>query len=132
MRANLEKFQVLIDAAAEFDIQMALPKNMPTLQALSTGNYTRLDNVFISTPLINHVMECCTAARERLARTNHIPIVTELDITTDAQKETSQPNFKVADWKKVKKMLGHKLKGLETREDIHTPAELHTHVKVLT
>ena len=40
-RSNLEKSQILIDALAEFDLQMALPKDMPTLQALSTGNHTR-------------------------------------------------------------------------------------------
>jgi len=48
MRGNLEKSQVLIDVLAEFDLQMALPKDVPTLQALSTGNHTRPDNVFIS------------------------------------------------------------------------------------
>jgi len=72
MRVNLEKSQVLIGAASEFDIQMALPKNMPTLQALSMGNYMRPDNVFISTPLINHIMKCCTAPGERPARSDHI------------------------------------------------------------
>jgi len=69
-RGNLEKSQVLIDAAAEFDMQMALPKNTPTLQALSMGNYMRLDKVFISTPLINHVMRCCTSPEEQPARTD--------------------------------------------------------------
>ena len=87
-RVNLVKSQVLIDAAAEFDIQMALPKNMPTLQALSMGNYMKPDNMFISTPLINHVMKCYTAPNERPARSDHIPIVTELQITTVACKET--------------------------------------------
>jgi len=78
-RVNLVKSQVLIDAAAEFDIQMALPKNMPTLQALSMGNYMKPDNMFISTPLINHIVKCFTAPGERPARTDHISIVMELE-----------------------------------------------------
>jgi len=44
-RGNLEKLQVLIDAVAEFDMQTALPKNTPTLQVPSMGNYMRPDNV---------------------------------------------------------------------------------------
>src|SRR5882724_7904744 len=48
MRGNLEKAQVLIDALAQLDLQMALPKDIPTLQALATSNHTRPDNTFIS------------------------------------------------------------------------------------
>jgi len=58
MRGNLKKLQVPIDTVAEFDMQMALPKNTPTLQVLSMGNYTRPDNVFISNPLINYIVRC--------------------------------------------------------------------------
>jgi len=40
--------------------------------------------------------------------------------------------LQMANWKKVKKTLSCKLKELETREDIHTPAELHTCIVELT
>ena len=56
MRVNLEKSQVLIYAVAKFDMQMALPKDTPMLQALLTGNYTRPDNMFISTLLTSHII----------------------------------------------------------------------------
>src|SRR5882724_9666939 len=39
-RLNLEKSQVLIDAVADFDMQMTLPKDILTLWALATRNYT--------------------------------------------------------------------------------------------
>ena len=55
-----------------------------------------------------------------------------MTITTDVQKETPQLNFKMANWKKVNKTLECKLDGLETREDIHMPAQLHMHIKELT
>jgi len=45
-RSNLDNSQALIDILAEYDLQMALPKGIPTLQVLSTGNFTRPDNVF--------------------------------------------------------------------------------------
>ena len=103
MRGNLKKLQVPIDKVAEFDMQIALPKNTPTLQVLSMGNYTRPDNVFISNPLINYIMRCWTSPGEQLERTDHIPIVIELEITTDTHMETPWPHFKMADWKKSKR-----------------------------
>jgi len=38
--ANLDKAQVLIDVLAHLDFQMVLPKRIPTLRAMATGNYT--------------------------------------------------------------------------------------------
>jgi len=57
MRIYLEKSQVLIDALAEFDLQMALPKDIPTLQAFSTDNHMRMDNVFISSQIMGRVID---------------------------------------------------------------------------
>src|SRR5882724_8889079 len=68
MRGNLERAQVLIDVVAEFDLQMALPKNIPTLQALATSNYTRLDNAFISPWIVGYIMKCTMLPDERPVR----------------------------------------------------------------
>jgi len=59
-RSNLDKAQYLIDTMADMDLQMALPRGHPTLQVMSTGNYTRPDNVFISSSLNEVVAECNT------------------------------------------------------------------------
>jgi len=68
MRANLEKSQVLIDTLAEFDLQMVLPKDIPMLQALSTGNHTRPDNMFISSLIAGRVIRCSTLPDKRPIR----------------------------------------------------------------
>ena len=52
-RENLDRSQPLIDAIAEFDLQMVLPKDVPTLCTLASGNYTRPDNIFISSSLMD-------------------------------------------------------------------------------
>ena len=52
--ANLQKAQQLLDVTQDWELQMALPKDIPTLQAFGTGNYTRPDNVFCSMELINY------------------------------------------------------------------------------
>jgi len=44
-RGILEKAQFLIDAIAEFDLQMTLLAGIPTLCALATGNDTWPDNI---------------------------------------------------------------------------------------
>ena len=46
--SNLRLAQTLLDAVQEWELQMILPKDIPTLQAFGTGNYTRPDNVFCS------------------------------------------------------------------------------------
>src|SRR5882724_997665 len=98
-RSNLDNSQALIDILAEYDLQMALPKRIPTLQALSMGNFMRPDNVFISSAIMGHLVRCSTLPDERPARTDHIPIIMELDLEVNEQAEPPRPNFRLADWK---------------------------------
>ena len=39
-RANLDEAQMLLKAVASYDLTMALPKGVPTLVLMATGNYT--------------------------------------------------------------------------------------------
>src|SRR5882672_6317821 len=73
MRASLDRAQDTIEVAADHDLQMILPKGAPTLQAMATGNLTRMDNIFVSSCLAGTVTECRTVPEERLARTDHFP-----------------------------------------------------------
>jgi len=99
MRSNLEKSQALIDMLAECDLQMALPKNTPTLQVLSTRNYMRLDNMLISSSIVGHLIHCRTLPEKRPARADHIPIIMELNLEVDEWVEPPCPNLKMANWK---------------------------------
>jgi len=132
MRSNLEKSQVLIDALAEFDLQMALPKDVPMLQALSTGNHTRPDNIFISSPIAGCIISCTTLPEERLVRMDHIPVVMEVDLSLEEWAEPPCSNFRLADWKQVREMLTSRLEGLNAHEEVNAPGELHTQVGELT
>src|SRR5882672_434169 len=119
-RTNLEKVQCLIDASAKLDLQMALPKGTPTLHASATGNYTRPDNVFISSTLTDTLICCTTRPDERPARTDHFPIVTQLDTGADTQADVPQPNYRCANWDKVRKELAVRLAMLHLEEHIHS------------
>src|SRR5882724_5984818 len=72
-RVNLEKSQVLIDALAEFDLKMVLPKDVPMLQALATGNHTRPDNIFISSQLVGSINKVCYTARREPSKVRPHP-----------------------------------------------------------
>src|SRR5882724_738284 len=55
-RENLDKSQLLIDMIAELNLQMALPKDVPMLHMLEMGNYTRPDNIIISSSLADTIV----------------------------------------------------------------------------
>src|SRR5882724_11944613 len=131
-RDNLEKSQFLIDAIAEFNLHMTLLKDFPTLCAFMSGNYTRPNNHFLSSSLIDDIIQYDTWLDECPARTDHIPIVPHLDISMGTCKEPPRPNFKAADWKEFRKVLAMKLEGLDTGEDINSEGEILSYVNKLT
>jgi exonuclease III len=75
---NLDEAQILLDALAEHNLCMALPKYVPTLMAMATHNYTRPDNMFTSFTLQDAVITCNANPEEQPAWTDHFPIDTTL------------------------------------------------------
>jgi len=80
MWTNLDKAQLLIDAITKLDLHMVLPKGLPTMCAMATGNHTRLDNVFASSMLTDTVTRCSMVLEEHPVRSDHIPITTWIDV----------------------------------------------------
>ena len=75
----MARAQVIIDMLANYDLQVTLPKDIPTLHAMATRKFTRPDNVFVSSSIYKHVLECKMAPEEWPARTNHMLDNTTLD-----------------------------------------------------
>ena len=57
---NLEMMQPLLDMVSKFNMKMVLPPSILTLRAHSTGNLTRVDNVFCSETLLDDIIKCTT------------------------------------------------------------------------
>jgi len=129
---NLDKAHILIDALAHLDFQMVLPKGIPTLCAMATGNYTRPDNVFTSSSLSAAVIRCNMIPGERPARSHHIPVVTVISAAPEVHIEAPRLNFRVADWEEVREEMALKLEDVEVDEKIHTKAEFDTWLNQLT
>lgn len=79
-RSNLDKAQTLIDLLTTYDMRMILPKGLPTLEALALKNYTRPDNVFCTDELEGAVTQCMTLPEQHPVCTDHIPVLTTLDL----------------------------------------------------
>ena len=79
----LEESLKLITLAADHDMYMVLPKDIPMLEPMSTKNWTWLDNVFCSTSLADSVICCTTSPGLRGPGTDHVPILTALEFPVE-------------------------------------------------
>jgi len=92
--------QPLLNMLGQHDMMMALPKDTPTLQASSTGNHTRVDNVFCNANLNRAIVSCDTNPSRRPLKTDHYPIITIIDIAVQVSEEEVRLNFRMANWPK--------------------------------
>lgn len=131
---NLESAEELIEITANHSLVMALEKYIPTLCAMNSGNYTRTDNVFITDDFHDRILQCKTFPELRPPKTDHIPILTSLDIKWHLKINTLKFNFHKVDWKDFKDMLRTYL--LDTQDSIppelQTPQEFHAALKCVT
>src|SRR5882672_2895024 len=109
-RNNLDRAQEVINLIANYDMQMALHKGTPTLQAMSTGNLARTDNIFVSHKLANMVTECRTIPEEQPARCN----------------------YRAADWQAIREELAIALAGVEAKEELDNVDEFYALLHTLT
>jgi endonuclease/exonuclease/phosphatase family metal-dependent hydrolase len=82
--------QGLIGLVATYDLAMALPKGIPTLQHMVTGRYSRPDNVFTTTGLTELIVRCEVDPTLRPTSTDHFPIIT--NILLPQEKTIIQPH----------------------------------------
>ncbi|KAJ3743992.1 hypothetical protein DFH05DRAFT_1361711, partial [Lentinula detonsa] len=97
---------------------MTLPEHLPTLCAHNTGNYTRVDNVFCSEDLMEHITVCRTIPAKRPILTDHIPIQTIIDTRIPYADQRDRWNWSMTDWEKFRE------RAKEELEKIPQPKEL--------
>src|SRR6266481_7705694 len=103
--AATARADLLISLIADFRMVMALPKGVPTLQSLTTGNWTHVDNIFVSEGLADQVIICDTDPRQRGPGTDHVPVLTIIEFAIPARSEETQRNFREMDWEKFREEL---------------------------
>ena len=117
-RDNLELTQLLLNMLGRHNMKMTLPAFMPTLKSHSTGNHTRVDNVFCSEGLVDNIVKCTTDDAARPVKTDHYPIVTQLNIQTTRTTSKARPNFRLADWPELISTLKTNLANLPPPTEI--------------
>ncbi|KAI0055117.1 hypothetical protein BV25DRAFT_1769449, partial [Artomyces pyxidatus] len=77
----------------------------------SSKNWTRVDNVWVSSDLSPHVLQCTTKPDQRPPKTDHVPILTDLDIVFDVATSTPRHNFHMTDWTLFQQTLSSALEA---------------------
>lgn len=123
MRANLEAAEEMITILNRHRMVMALRPGVPTLEAMSTKNLTRPDNVFAMHTLAEHVIRCEVMRSDTPPGTDHFPVLTVLDLTPEVSTEGRGRNFRRVNWEEFEEELGKQLEGvavgrIESKEEM--------------
>ena len=100
----------LIGLLADHDMQMVLPKGIPTLRHMRTKRYSRPDNVFSTPGIQDRFIKCEVDASSRPTATDHFPIVTHLLLPQERTNTPPSLNFRETDWVEFRKKLAPRLK----------------------
>jgi ribonuclease HI len=123
-RDALNAAELLIEAVAEAGLEMILPSGMPTHQHNVSKCWSRLDNVFLSDHSTDLLISCATLPEQRGVCTDHLPILTKLDMSVQTNPERSFHNFRDIDWDQFRKALGENLERLDPQTPIISQTQL--------
>jgi ribonuclease HI len=128
----LRDAEALISLIAENNMAMLLPGGIPTLESMATKNWTRPDNVFGSELLEDKVIYCTTDPRLRGPGTDHVPILTSLDLPIAKTTDPSTYNWRAVEWDTFKEELTVRLTDIPAPGILGTKEEFQGAVRHLT
>ena len=102
----------LTEAIADAGLELALPSGTPTHQHNVTKSWTRLDQVFLSEHSMDLLLSCDTRTDARGILTDHLPILTELDLHLGPSTDQPFSNFREVDWEEFRAALTVQLESL--------------------
>ena len=121
----------LTDIISRYDFRMALPPYRPTLRALSSGNWTRPDNVWCTSHSLDLFVSCDTSPGLQGPNTDHLPILSKLDIPIARSPPRSFRNFRATDWDDFTSHLTDILAPLPSPKRILSHTQFRTALDVL-
>ena len=122
----------LITLLADYNMAMALPKCTPTLQSMSTKNWTRVDDVFCTDNMVGSIIRCDTNPSMHEPGTDHVPILTILDVEVKVEPPSPFHNFRTVNWEHFRKELVVHLEHLPDARELKTIDEFDDAVNTLT
>ena len=127
----LRATQPLYNLLRQHHMKMALPKDIPTLEARATKNLTRPDNVFCSADLLDNFITCDTEPALWPVKTDHFPIISIIDVAVAPREYTPRPNFRDTEWDEFCEDLKLELGGIPDPETYDTIDELNQAIERL-
>jgi ribonuclease HI/exonuclease III len=124
--------EALIEATADAGLDLALPQGIPTHIHNVTKMWTRLDHVFISDHSLELISVCDTVTSKRGINTDHLPILTKLNLDTATAEETTTHNFRDVDWEEFNNELQKQLTSTCPVTNINTQTQLNSACDKLT
>ena len=94
----------LLDLLTEFDMIQALPPGLPTLET-PNQNWTQPDNFWHTITPHNLIIACNTDPSCRPPKADHLPIITDLDLTITRAEAKERRNMRLVDYKKLNEKL---------------------------
>ncbi|KDR73224.1 hypothetical protein GALMADRAFT_1341572, partial [Galerina marginata CBS 339.88] len=94
-------------------MKMALPKDIPTLEAFGTKNHTRVNNVFCTEALLDQFIKCDIDSDQRPHLTDHFPIISVIDMDPVTVEHIPRRNYRATDWEAFTEHLKEGLEAME-------------------
>ena len=128
----LTSAEKLIGLVANAGLDLALPPQKPTHKHNVTKKWTRLDQVFISDHSLDALTACDTVQDSPGICTDHIPILTELNMPLSRALTKTIENFREVDWDKFRAELRTQLNFLGNPRRIDDQQRLDTECSGIT
>ncbi|SJL06791.1 uncharacterized protein ARMOST_10133 [Armillaria ostoyae] len=123
--AALRRAGRLLQLVGRHHLKMPLPAFIPTLRAFSTGNYTRVDNIFCSDELLPAFIRCTVDHAAQPPRTDHFPIISTIDISPPRSDFEPRRNFRKVEWQKFYDTLKERLNTLPPPSEIEDNEQMY-------
>ena len=109
---------------------MALPQDTPMLESRNSGNWTHPDNMWRNADSPSPFISCSIDSYTRPVNTNHLPIISIIDLTYIPSKRAERFNYKNIDWKAYREALEINL--TEVTDMLANPIEMTCAIKAAT
>ena len=103
--ATIRKAEKLISAVADAGLDLALPPKIPMHKHNVSKKWIRLDHVFLSEHSFDLLLSCETLMENLSPNTDHLPVVTKLDMLLTKAPFKVVSNFRNVDWPEFRKAL---------------------------
>ena len=131
-KTAISNAEILISAVAGLGMDLALPSSIPTHLHNVSKKWTRLDQVFISEDHLDSIVTCDTLRDTPGINTDHLPILTTLDLNLTRAPKTSPRNFRNVDWESFEKAFTARIDRAGPPTRIRSPVELNNACRELT